>query len=74
MSTIVHHTPKPTTSPNISATELRMGGRYSIRKPGMTAWATCETIAEARRQLKVANRSAGDGHKLIDNRTGEEKA
>lgn len=73
MSTVNYHTPKANSSPNVSATELRMGGRYSIRKPGMTAWATCETIAEARRLLKSANRNAGDGHKLIDNRTGSER-
>ena len=61
------------TNPNISATELRMGGKYSIRRPGMTAWATCETIREARTLLRQANNTQY-GHKIIDNRTVTEVA
>ena len=62
-----------TTNPNISATELRMGGKYSIRRPGMTAWATCETIREARTLLRQANNTQS-GHNIIDNRTVTEVA
>ena len=62
-----------TTNPNISATELRMGGKYSIRRDGMTAWATCETIREARTLLRQANNTQS-GHKIIDNRTVTEVA
>ena len=47
---------------------LRMRGRYSIRRPGMTAWATCETLREARTLLWQAN-NMESGHKIIDNRT-----
>jgi hypothetical protein len=49
-------------------TRSRMGGKYSIRRPGMVAWATCETIRESRKLLREANNTQS-GHKIIDNRT-----
>ena len=50
-----------------SETEIRMNGRYSIRRPGHTAWASTNNLVAARRLLREAN-SLASGHTLVDNR------
>ena len=52
-----------------SETELRMGGRYSIRKPGCTAYATTNNLLVAGRLYREAKNIAW-GHQVIDNRMG----
>ena len=51
-----------------SETEIRMGGRYSIRKPGCTAYATTNNLLVAQRLYREANRIVGNGHLLVDNK------
>lgn len=57
---------------NRSATEIRMGKRYSIRRPGMTAWASTDSVVKARTLQRQADDCAGRGHEIVDNRTLEE--
>ena len=53
-----------------SETEVRMGGRYSIRKPGCTAYATTSNLLVAGRLYREANNLVGNGHQVVDNRDG----
>ena len=51
-----------------SETEIRMGGRYSIRKPGCPAYATTNNLLVAQRLYREANRVIGNGYQLVDNK------
>ena len=41
---------------------------YSVRRLGNTSWIDTDDLAEARKELEIANRTVSPGHVLIDNR------
>ena len=48
--------------------ERAMGGRYSIRKPGCTAYATTNNPLVAQRLCREANRIIATGYLVVDNK------
>jgi hypothetical protein len=51
-----------------------MHAPYTVRRPGCTAWTTCETAAEAVRERDLANRICAEGHLIYDRRGGRNGA
>jgi len=46
--------------------DIDSAGRYAVRVLGQSAWTYCRTLAAARREQELANRTCQPGHVIVD--------